>query len=240
MAVYRFRVIIEDNDDVYRDIDIKAAQTFAELQATIQEAFKFDNKHAASFFVSDDYWRKHLEITLRKEDLPLTPEEIRLKVEPKKLMSEAKIAKYIETPHQRFVYVYDENVQWNFLLEMMKITNEEPKAKYPLISKSIGNPPKQYKQLNVIKDEDPADALLAAIMGKAKKAGKKEDDDVEDESEIYKSLKVEGVDAGDLESLDGEEGDDTEVEEGEDDLEHGDDDEAGDDFNVGDHDDDDR
>jgi hypothetical protein len=240
MAVYRFRVIIEDNEDVYRDIDIKAAQTFAELQATIQEAFKFDNKHAASFFVSDDYWRKHLEITLRKEDLPLTPEEIRLKVEPKKLMSEAKIAKYIETPHQRFVYVYDENVQWNFLLEMMKITNEEPKAKYPLISKSIGNPPKQYKQLNIIKDEDPADALLAAIMGKGKKADKKEDDDVEDESEIYKSLKVEGVDAGDLEGLDGEEGEETEVEEGEDDLEHGDDEESGDDFSVGDHDDDDR
>jgi hypothetical protein len=240
MAVYRFRVIIEDNEDVYRDIDIKAAQTFAELQATIQEAFKFDNKHAASFFVSDDYWRKHLEITLRKEDLPLTPEEIRLKVEPKKLMSEAKIAKYIETPHQRFVYVYDENVQWNFLLEMMKITNEEPKAKYPLISKSIGNPPKQYKQLNIIKDEDPADALLAAIMGKTKKADKKDDDDIEDESEIYKSLKVEGVDAGDLEGLDGEEGEETEVEEGEDDLEHGDDEESGDDFSVGDHDDDDR
>ncbi|MBP7810328.1 MAG: hypothetical protein KA163_13620 [Bacteroidia bacterium] len=240
MAAYRFRVIIEDNEDVYRDIDIKAAQTFEELHNTILEAFKFDNKHAAAFFVSDDYWRKHLEITLRKEDLPLTPEEIRLKVEPKKLMSEAKIAKYIETPHQRFVYVYDENVQWNFLLEMMKITNEEPKAKYPLISKSIGNPPKQYKQLNIIKDEDPADALLAAIMGKGKKADKKEDDDVEDESEIYKSLKVEGVDAGDLEGLDGEEGEEAEVEEGEDDLEHGDDEESGDDFSVGDHDDDDR
>lgn len=240
MAVYRFRVIIEDNDDVYRDIDIKAAQTFEELHNTIQEAFKFDNKHAASFFVSDDYWRKHLEITLRKEDLPLTTEEIRLKVEPKKLMSEAKIAKYIETPHQRFVYVFDEKVQWTFLLEMMKIANEDAKAKYPLISKSIGNPPKQYKQLNVIKDEDPADALLAAIMGKAKKPDKKDDDDIEDESEIYKSLKVEGVDAGDLEGLDGEEGEDTEVEEGEDDMEPGDDEESGDDFSVGDHDDDDR
>jgi len=175
MAVYRFKVIIEDNDDVYRDIDIKAAQTFEDLHTAIQEAFKFDNKHAASFFVSDDYWRKHLEITLRKEDLALTDEEVRLKVEPKKLMSEAKIAKYIETPHQRFVYVFDETVQWTFLLEMMKITNEEPKAKYPLISKSIGTPPKQYKQLNIIKDEDPADALLAAIMGdgKAKKTCRK-------------------------------------------------------------------
>jgi hypothetical protein len=241
MAVYRFRVIIEDNDDVYRDIDIKAAQTFEELHNTIQEAFKFDNKHAASFFVSDDYWRKHLEITLRKEDLPLTPEEIRLKVEPKKLMSEAKIAKYIETPHQRFVYVFDEKVQWTFLLEMLKITNEDAKAKYPLISKSVGTPPKQYKQINVIKDEDPADALLAAIMGgnKAKKVDKKDEDDIEDESEIYKSLKVEGVDAGDLEGLDGEEGEDAEVEEeGGDDMEG--DDEAGDDFSMEEHDDDDR
>lgn len=220
MAVYRFRVVMEDNDDIYRDIDIKSVQTFDDFHNCIQDAFKFDKKHAASFFVSDDYWRKGLEITLRKEDLALTPEEIRLKVEPKKLMSEAKIAKYIETPHQRFVYVFDENVQWTFLLELMKIANEDAKSKYPLVFKSVGNAPKQYKQLNIIKDEDPADALLAAIMGggKAKKSEKKDDDDVEDESEIYKSLKVEGVDEGDLEGLDGEEGEETEAEEGEDEM----------------------
>lgn len=234
MAVYRFKVIIEDNDDVYRDIDIKSVQTFEELHDTIQEAFKFDKKHAASFFVSDDYWRKGLEITLRKEDLPLTPEEIRLKVEPKKLMSETKIAKLIETPHQRFVYVFDENVQWNFLLEMMKIITEDAKGKYPIISKSIGTAPKQYKQLNIIKDEDPADALLAAIMGGGKAKQVEKDDDVEDESEIYKSLKVEGIDAGDLESLDGEEGEDDVVAEGEDDIEGGDED-SGDDFGGEEH-----
>ena len=241
MAVYRFKVIIEDNDDVYRDIDIKAAQTFEDLHLIIQEAFKFDNKHAASFFVSDDYWRKGLEITLRKEDLELTPEEVRLKVEPKKLMSEAKIAKYIETPHQRFVYVFDEKAQWTFLIEMMKIANEEPRAKYPLIAKSVGNPPKQYKQLNMIKDEDPADALLAAIMGnKTKKAGKKDEEEHEEENEIYKSLKQEGVDEGDLDSLDGEEGDDSEAEEGEEELEGGDEDEGGDGYSMEEQDDDDR
>lgn len=235
MAVYRFRVIIEDNDDVYRDIDIKAVQTFEELHDTLQDAFKFDKKHAASFFVSDDYWRKGLEVTLRKEDLPLTPEEIRLKVEPKKLMSETKIAKLIETPHQRFVYVFDETVQWTFLLEMLKITNEEAKAKYPLISKTVGTAPKQYKQLNIIKDEDPADALLAAIMGggKAKKAEK--DDDIDDESEIYKSLKNEGIEESDLASLEGEEGEDDVIAEGEDDIEA---DEGGDDFGMEEHEED--
>jgi hypothetical protein len=235
MAVYRFRVSIEDNDDVYRDIDIKSGQSFEELHNTIQEAFKFDKKHAASFFVSDDYWRKGLEITLRKEDLQLTPEEIKQNVDPKKLMADTKIAKHIDDPHQRFVYVFDENVQWTFLLEMMKIINEDPKSKYPLIFKSVGTAPKQYKQLNVIKDEDPADALMAAIMGgtKAKKS-EKDDDQPEEENEIYKSLKNEGIEDSDLAALEGEEGDDTPDEDsqgGEDDAEEGFED-SGDDYGM--------
>ena len=58
MAVYRFKICLEDNEDVYRDIDIKASHSFEQFHSVIQEAYKFDNKHSASFFVSDDYWRK--------------------------------------------------------------------------------------------------------------------------------------------------------------------------------------
>src|SRR5688572_31019866 len=130
MAAYRFKVYLEDNEDVYRDIDIKAAQTFEQLHTAVQEAFKFDAKHAASFFVSDDYWRKNQEITLRKEDLPLEEEEIRKNVDPKKLMKETRIAKYIEQPHQRFVYVFDPAAQWTFLIEMLKIAEENRKLDY--------------------------------------------------------------------------------------------------------------
>src|SRR3954464_10448388 len=147
MAVYRFKVYLEDNEDVFRDIDIKAAQTFEQFHKVIQEAFKFDSKHAAAFFVSDDYWRKGQEITLRKEDLPLEEDEIRKNVEPKKLMAETKVAKYIEQPHQRFVYVFDPNAQWTFLIEMIKITEENSKIQYPAIVKSYGTAPKQYKQV---------------------------------------------------------------------------------------------
>ena len=74
MAIYRFKVFLEDNEDVFRDIDIKASQSFEQFHTIIQEAYKFDAKHSASFFVSDDYWRKGQEITLRKEDLPLEEE----------------------------------------------------------------------------------------------------------------------------------------------------------------------
>ena len=197
MSVYRFKVCLEENEDIYRDIDIKAGQSFEDLHQIIQQAFKFDSKHAASFFVSDDYWRKGLEITLRKEDLPLDEEEIRKKVEPKKLMSTTKILKHVEQPHQRFVYVFDPEVQWTFLIEMIRIAEDNPKTVYPSIVRSQGNPPKQYKQSNIAREELSPDLALAALL---------EDPEPRDE-EIFNVLdEEEGVEEDDIKNLEGEEG----------------------------------
>lgn len=208
MAVYRFKVFLEDNEDVFRDIDIKAAQTFEQFHTIIQEAFKFDAKHAASFFVSDDYWRKGQEITLRKEDLPLEEDEIRKGVDPKKLMAEIKIAKYIEQPHQRFVYVFDPVAQWTFLIEMIKIVEENAKLGYPNIVKSYGTAPKQYKQLNLAKEELNPDLAMAGLLGELANGEQEEDESA------YKNIGTdeEGVEEDDINSLEGEEGEE-EIEE---------------------------
>lgn len=223
MAAYRFKVCLEDNEDIFRDIDIKAAQTFEQFHTIIQEAFKFDAKHAASFFVSDDYWRKGQEITLRKEDLPLDEDEIRKKVDPKKLMAETKIAKYIEQPHQRFVYVFDPEVQWSFLIEMIKIVDDNSKLTYPAVIKSIGTAPKQYKQINMAKEELSPDLAMAGLLN---------DPEVPDE-EIYKTIDAveEGIEEDDISSLEGEEGEEAELDE-----EEINSDEAGDDFQIDDED----
>lgn len=203
MSVYRFKVCLEDNEDIFRDIDIKAAHTFEDLHNIIQQAFKFDAKHAASFFVSDDYWRKGQEITLRKEDLPLDEEEIRKKVDPKKLMSGTKVAKHVEQPHQRFVYVFDPEVQWTFLIEMIKITEENSKTAYPAVVRSNGNPPKQYKQINMAKEELSPDLMLASLL---------DDPEVKDD-EIFKEIvDEEGVEEEELKALEGEEGDEEDSE----------------------------
>lgn len=210
MAIYRFKIFLEDNEDVFRDIDIKAAQTFEQFHTIIQEAFKFDAKHAAAFFVSDDYWRKGQEITLRKEDLPLEEEEIRKNVDPKKLMAETKIARFIEQPHQRFVYVFDPVVQWTFLLEMIKIVEDNPKLNYPAIVKSYGTSPKQYKQINMAKEELSPDMAMAGLLNEL---------ETEDE-EVYKTLETgeEAVEEDDINSLEGEEGEEEDVEETEEDA----------------------
>lgn len=221
MAVYKFKIFVEDNEDIYREIEILSGQTFDDFHNAIQDAFKFDKKHAASFFVSDDYWRKDQEITLRQEDLPLDADEIKKNVSPKKLMSATKIAKYIDNPRQRFMYVFDPAVKWAFCIELMKILPDNPKMIYPVCVKTIGSAPKQYKQTAMAKTELTTDQLLASMLNEP---------EIADESEIYQAIKNDtvGIDEGDLNHLEGEEGEETESEDEElfDNDEDGDSDDA--------------
>ncbi len=45
MAVLKFRVYLEEDDAVYRDVLIKHTQSFKDLHLGILKAFEFDNKH---------------------------------------------------------------------------------------------------------------------------------------------------------------------------------------------------
>ncbi len=198
MAIYKFRVAFEDNDDVYRDIEIKSSQTFEDFFHCILDAVNFDRIHAASFFVSDDFWRKNEEITLRKED---TTDEV-------ELMSKVKLAKYVNDPHQRFTLVYDEAVAWSFLIELHKINKEEGNLIYPCVVKTVGKEPRQYQQNNVKDNNGPLspDLLMANLL-----ADPLLDDALayEEDEEVEALLKEEeGVDEDDKEALLGEEGDD--------------------------------
>src|SRR5947207_851976 len=119
MSVYRFKVSFEDNEDVYRDIEIKSTQTFEDLHFIILQSVGFDTIHNASFFISDDYWRKGDEIIYKPEDAPAQKKRREENVE-KKLMGKCKMASLIDDPHQKFLYVYDPNVGWTFLVELIK------------------------------------------------------------------------------------------------------------------------
>ena len=181
MAVFRFRVQFEEYDDVSRDIEIKSSQNFKELHEAIQKAINFDNKHAASFFVSDAYWRKGLEITLLEEDLESGV----------KLMEKTKIASCVEDPHQRFVYIYDKQVAWSFNIELIKITKDES-GNFPSCVKTVGVAPKQYKPAKTDKKDEVSsgEAGFAALLqdmddgdDEAYKNAKEETEEILDEEE---------------------------------------------------------
>lgn len=137
MANYRFRVIWEEDENVERTILIKSHQTFFDFFKILTNSLKLENTNvSASFFTSDDYWDKHIEITLREEDVQ----------NQEKLMEKTKIASLVEQPHQKFVFVYDAELQLTFLIELIKIQPDEGKDdEYPKVISSKGNIPKRRK-----------------------------------------------------------------------------------------------
>lgn len=137
MAILRFRVYFEEDESVYRDVVIRHTQTFRELHEAILKSYEFDNKHKATFFRSNDHWQRGREISLEKYDKEYKA--------PPLLMEETPIGTEIRDPNQRFIYLYDFNKNWTFLVELINVSKEEnPKISYPSMARTEGIAPSQY------------------------------------------------------------------------------------------------
>jgi len=136
MHVYRFRILLEDVDDFFRDIEIEANNTFEEFHKSIIKAVGFEGKELASFYISDSKWNRKQEITLIDMSEGEDNENIPL------LMNKCKLAEYIDDPHQRFIYIYDFLNMYKFYIELIKIIPFEKGAKYPRCIKQSGVIPK--------------------------------------------------------------------------------------------------
>lgn len=146
MAILRFRIYWEDDDAVYRDVVIRHTQNFKDLHETILKAYEFDNKHKATFFRSNDLWQRGREISLEKYDKAYKAEPL--------LMQETTVGSEIREPNQKFVYVYDFNKNWTFMVELINVSKEEnPKTTYPSVIRTEGIAPSQYGTKGLVGDK---------------------------------------------------------------------------------------
>ncbi len=137
MAILKFRIYWEDDESIYRDVVIRHNQTFLDLHHAILKSYEFDNKHKATFYRSNDSWQRGREITLEQYDKAY-------KVAPL-LMSEVNIGSEIGDPNQKFVYEYDFNKNWHFMIELINVDKEEnKKLTYPSCVRTEGIAPSQY------------------------------------------------------------------------------------------------
>ena len=62
--LYKFRVILDAEEDIFRDIAIMDTDTLEDLHNAIVNAFGFDGMEIASFYRSDNEWSQGEEIPL--------------------------------------------------------------------------------------------------------------------------------------------------------------------------------
>ena len=170
MLIYRFRVLIDDPSEAFRDIEIGSGQTFLEFHQAIKEAFGFTSDEMACFYVSDAEWSKGIEVPLadmgfaEEGSMPL-------------LMHEVEVGDHVRDPDQRFVYAYDFLHMWMFLVERIATGDPEPGLTYPRVLLSVGKAPAESSRAGLL-EQDPTE-MTNGEYSESDPYGDDDDDDDE-------------------------------------------------------------
>lgn len=169
MAILKFRAYFEEDESVYRDVVIRHSQTFLDLHTIILKAYEFDNKHKATFYRSNDHWQQGREISLETYEKTYKA--------PPLLMADTLIGSEIREPNQRFIYQYDFNKNWTFLVELIHVSKEEnPKLTYPSVSRTEGIAPSQYGTKGLLGEKFADIEEKYDLSGSAEGFGVKDDE----------------------------------------------------------------
>ena len=143
--IYRFRVILDTKEDIFRDIEIRQDATLEDFHNSIVQSFGFDGMEVASFFTSDEEWRQDEEIALfdmgEAED-------------PRRTMSATLIEDVVTEAQPRLIYVYDFLNLWTFFIELGDIAEPEEGRMYPNLMYVHGQIPAQAPPADFSGDED--------------------------------------------------------------------------------------
>jgi hypothetical protein len=166
MSSYKFRILLDtaDGKEIFRDIQISAADNFETFYRSIIESFEFSGQELASFYVSNENWDKGHEIALM--DM-----QIGENLNAPSTMAETILEDIVNSDDQKFILVYDFLRMWCFLIELIE-TNEEATSS-PILDLSVGEAP----------DETSREMDFSTDMGSGQSMGLGNDfDDIFSES----------------------------------------------------------
>lgn len=163
--LFKFRVIMDTEQDVFRDIEIETESNFDALHKAVLDAFDFEQGEMASFYLSDEEWSKGLEISLM--DMGGVDED-------SLSMSTTILSDMVMKPGDKILYVYDFMRMWIFYIELMEVKKDKPSTIYPRVALAFGDAPSQDSK-------EFQDMFEADVVG----GGASDLDDVDDEEDEF-------------------------------------------------------
>ena len=148
--IYRFRIILDTDEDVFRDIEIEASATLEDFHNTITQSFGFEGDEMASFYKANEFWEEGEEIALF--DLGEEAGEIRI-------MNETFIEDVVSRKDTKLIYIYDFLSMWTFMVELADIAEPEEGQSYPNLMYVHGQipaeaPEKEFTSEPIESDDD--------------------------------------------------------------------------------------
>jgi hypothetical protein len=130
--IYKIRVILDTEEDIFRDLEIDDSNSLEEFHNAITQAFGFMGTEMASFYTCDQEWNQDEEIALF--DMSESGSNVRL-------MNETSLNDVLTENNPKLIYVYDFMSMWTFFVELADIVEKEDGRVYPNVLFSFGELP---------------------------------------------------------------------------------------------------
>ncbi|MBW2961379.1 plasmid pRiA4b ORF-3 family protein [Mesonia aestuariivivens] len=137
--IYKFRIVLDTLDDVFRDIEIEENATLEDLHNSVTQAFGFDGTEMASFYLTDEEWNQGEEIVLF--DMSEGMNSVRM-------MNETSLDSVVDEKNTKLIYVYDFFSMWTFYVELAAISEVEEGRDYPNLMFAHGQLPDSPPEKN--------------------------------------------------------------------------------------------
>jgi len=134
--ILRLRVILDTEDDVFRDVEIATDAPLMHLHFAVLDAFGWQSGELASFFQSDEAWGRGQEFSLMDMSDPLAEEGSG----PADAGSST-VGHLVPDLKSRAIYVYDFLRMWCFYVEPLALEDAVPGRAYPALCHEFGTPP---------------------------------------------------------------------------------------------------
>ena len=146
--IYRFRIILDTEEDVFRDLEIVQNATLEDFNNAITQSFGFDGLEMASFYLSNESWEQGEEIS--QFDMSGVLDAIRL-------MNETLVEDVVSKSSTKLLYVYDFLSMWCFMIELAEIAEPEDGVSYPNLMFVQGQVPEQAPEVSFEAEKDEYD-----------------------------------------------------------------------------------
>ncbi|MDE6234151.1 MAG: hypothetical protein K2M56_00190 [Muribaculaceae bacterium] len=150
--VYKFKLVSDEVSNFAREIEIDSENTFLQLRNVILDSVGYSKDELDSFFICDDDWTPHEEITL--EDMGSDSDQDIW------LMDDTPLSELIEDEGQKVVFMFDYETERSFFMELKEVIPGRSLVE-PFCTLQRGKAPAQ--ELEPEQPEKPAEKGKAAL-----------------------------------------------------------------------------
>jgi len=145
--IYKIRIILDAQEDIFRDLEIEAGSSLEELHNAITQSFGFLGEEMASFYTCDENW-------VQDEEIPLF--DMRESGGQTRLMRDTTLSEVLSEEQPKLLYVYDFFNMWTFFVELGDVAEKEDGRSYPNLLFGFGELPESPPEKHF--EADPSDA----------------------------------------------------------------------------------